>query len=404
MNRRDSTSADRRHIRARAFEPAVARRAIIVAISLCLGGCMTLPRQSFSLAEAVNASPPGFANVGFDEDSSALVDRLRKEVRPNADNEINVLALSGGGANGAYGAGVMYGWGETGARPDFQVVTGVSAGAPVAVFSFLGRSWDERLKSLYAGASTTHLLRSRGALGLLTPGFYSKATLASLVDHYADETLIQAVAAQHAKGRRLLVATTNLDTGRLIVWDMGAIAAHGGPQALTLFRQVLIAAASIPGLFPPSFISVQSGNQRFSEMQVDGQVSSGFSAIPHAILLARDPAAARANVKLFVLINGALDNRFDVTPDKTVPLVARALEIGERAALRSELIATTDYCRRNGLELKISQLPDGEQDRPLDFSARHVRKLFDDGVAAATTGSAWRTAEETAAIDPAGGR
>ena len=365
---------------------------------------MTIPRQSFSSAEAANATPPGFANVRFDEDSSALIDRLRKAVRPNAANEINVLALSGGGANGAYGAGVVYGWDQTDARPEFQVVTGVSAGAPVAVFSFLGRSWDERLKGLYAGTSTTHLLRSRGALGLLTPGLYSKAKLASLVDRYADESLVQAVAVEHAKGRRLLVATTNLDTGRLIVWDMGAIAAHGGPQALTLFRQVLVAAASIPGLFPPSFIPVESGGQQFSEMQVDGQVISGFSAIPHAILLASDPAAARVRVNLFVLINGALDSRFDVTPDKSVPLVARALEIGEKAALRSELIATTDYCRRNGLGLKISQLTDGEQDRPLDFSARHVRKLFDDGVTAAMTGSAWRTAEETAAIDPTGGQ
>jgi predicted acylesterase/phospholipase RssA len=380
-----------------------ARRGLAaMAVMLGLSGCVAIPRASFSPADAASASPPGFSDVRFDDDSSVLIDRLRKDVRPNAADEINVLALSGGGANGAYGAGVVYGWGQTGARPDFQVVTGISAGAPVAVFSFLGRSWDERLKSLYAGASTTHLLKSRGALALLTPGLYSKAKLASLVDQYADDALIQAVAAEHAKGRRLLVATANLDTGRLIVWDMGAIAAHGGPQALALFRQVLVASASIPGLFPPSFIAVESGAQRFNEMQVDGQVISGFSAIPHAVLLARDPTAAQVRVKLYVLINGALDSRFDVTPDKAVPLVARALEIGEKAALRSELIATTDYCRRNGLGLKISQLPDGERDRPLDFSARHVRELFDDGVAAAMTGSAWRTPEQTAAIDPSG--
>jgi hypothetical protein len=109
----------------------------------------------------------------------------------------------------------------------------------------------------------------------------------------------------------------------------------------------------------------------------------------------------RAN--LFVLINGALDSPFDVTPDKTLPLVARALEIGQRAALRSELIATADYCRRNGLQLRISQLPDSDQDRPLDFGAPHIRELLDDAVASAVSGSAWRTPEETSAIDPSGG-
>src|SRR5882724_7377034 len=111
--------------------PKTRPRFVLVAIMLSLGGCAAVPRESFSSAEAADASPPGFSDVRFDDGSSGLIDRLRKDVRPSAANEINVLALSGGGANGAYGAGVVYGWGQTGARPDFQVVTGISAGAPV---------------------------------------------------------------------------------------------------------------------------------------------------------------------------------------------------------------------------------------------------------------------------------
>jgi hypothetical protein len=403
MSRREQASAERRPILGPPFGLSAVRCAIVIAVLVCLSGCMTIPRQSFSSSEAANATPPGFANVRFDEDSSALINNLRKEVRPGPGGVINVLALSGGGSNGAYGAGVIYGWSKSGARPDFQLVTGVSAGAPLAVFAFLGPAWDERLKAAFAGDATEHLLQSRGLLGLLTPGLYSKARLTSLFDTYADDDLVRAVAAEHARGRRLLIATTDLDSERLTVWDMGAIAAHGGPEARKLFRDVMVASASIPGLFPPSFISVQSGDRQFREMQVDGQVVDGFLGVFHSILLARDHTDGRTS-RLYVLIDGALDSRFDVTPDRAVPIVARALAVGEKAALRSQLIATTDYCRRNGVGLRISQLADGDLDRPLDFHPRHVRELFEAGVAAARSGTAWRAPEEIAAIDPAGVR
>jgi hypothetical protein len=403
MSRQEPATAERWPILGRSFEPSAARCAIVIAILFCLCGCMTIPRQPFSSAEAANATPPGFADVRFDEDSTAFIDSLRKALRPDQAGVINVLALSGGGANGAYGAGVMYGWSKSGARPNFQLVTGVSAGAPLAVFAFLGPTWDERLKAVFAGGATEHLLQSRGLFGLLTPGLYSKDRLKSLFDEYAGDDLIRAVAAEHAKGRRLLVATTDLDSERLIVWDMGAIAAHGGPEARKLFRDVMVASASIPGLFPPSFIPLQSGDRQFSEMQVDGQVFDGFLGVFHPILLAHDRPGGPTS-RLYVLIDGMIDSRFDVTPDRTVPIVARALAVGEKAALRSQLIATTDYCRRNGVALRIGQLSDGRLDRPLDFHARHVRELFEAGVAAAMSGTAWRAPEEIAAIDPDGVR
>lgn len=184
---------------------------------------------------------------------------------------------------------------------------------------------------------------------------------------------------------------------------MGAIAAHGGPEARKLFRDVMVASASIPGIFAPSLITVQSGGRRFSEMQVDGQVVAGFLGVFHPLLLAHDHVDANP-LRLYILVDGALDSRFDVTPDKTVPIVARALAVGERAALRAELIATTDYCRRNGVGLRISQLTDAGMNRPLDFHAQHLRDLFDAGVAAAASGSAWRAPEDIPAIDPIGGR
>ncbi|HEX4183727.1 MAG TPA: patatin-like phospholipase family protein [Caulobacteraceae bacterium] len=374
------------------------------AVMLCVSACASLPRAGFSATEAADASPPGFANVLFDEDSPVLVEGLRRDVHPDATHQLNVLALSGGGANGAYGAGVLYGWSRAGDRPDFQVVTGVSVGALIATFAFAGSAWDERLRQAFDGAETAHILKGRGVLGLITPGLFSKARLTSLVDRYVDEDLIRAVAAEHAKGRRLLVATTNLDSERLVVWDMGAIAAHGGPEARRLFQQVLVASVGIPGIFSPSLISVETGGRRFSEMHVDGQVIAGFLAVFHSILLADEPIASREKLKLYVLVNGGLDGRFNVTVDQTIPVVARSLEAGAKAALRSELIATTDFCRRNGLELEISQLTNVAQDRPLDFGEGHVHQLFEEGVAASMAGSAWRTPDATPAIVASGSR
>jgi hypothetical protein len=162
MSRQQSASAERRPNHGRPFEPSAARCAIVIAVLVCLSGCMTLPRQSFSSAEAVGATPPGFDNVRFDEDSSALIRNLRTEIRPDSNGAINVLALSGGGSNSAYGAGVIYGWSKSGARPVFQLVTGVSAGAPLAVSAFLGSSLDEHLRAIFTGQTTEHLLTSRG--------------------------------------------------------------------------------------------------------------------------------------------------------------------------------------------------------------------------------------------------
>jgi hypothetical protein len=359
---------------------------------------VSLPQEGMFPVEGAKASPPGFSNVLFDEDSRALVDSLRRDVRPDAAHRVNVLALSGGVANGAYGAGVLYGWSQTGDRPDFQMVTGVSVGALVATLAFVGGPWDERLRQAFDGNETAHILKSRGVLGLLTPGFFSKTRLAKLIDRHVDDNLIRAVAAEHARGRRLLVATTNLDSERLAVWDMGAIAAHGGPEALELFRQVLVASVSIPGVFSPSLISVENGPRRFSEMHVDGRVLAGFLAVFHSIKLA--PVASCEKVKLYVLVNGCLDGRFSVTADHAIAIVARSVEAGAKAAMRSQLIATTDFCRRNGIDLEISRWPDGAQDRSMDFSEDHVHRLFEEGVAAAIAGSAWRSLEGTPAIEP----
>ena len=364
----------------------------VVLLSVALCGCVTLSREPFTAAQQAVASPAGFSHIRYTPDDPTLPDMLGRRLEPDAGGVVNVLAISGGGANGAFGAGLLYGWSRAGGRPQFQLVTGVSAGALAAPFAFLGSGWNEQLRQTYFGARVHHLLQSKGLLSLFTPGLYRKAPLDDLVRAYVTDDLIRAVAAEHAKGRRLLVATTNLDTGQLIVWDMGAIAAHRGPQARALFAQVLIASATAPGVFAPTMIKVQSDGRQFSEMHVDGETDSAFFAIPETLFLGARPVGPQYRSRLFILVNGRLDSQFAVTPRATVPILRRTIDATTKASIRSAMISTLEFCQRHDCDLSVASIPSTQTDDPLDFTDAHVQSLFSAGLAAGENGQAWKVA------------
>ncbi len=366
----------------------------LAAVSIAIGGCATVvQRVPFTASEQAAAAPVGFGRVRYAQDDPALAVLMERALKPNARGEVSALALSGGGANGAYGAGLIYGWARTGERPEFQIVTGVSTGALAAPFAFLGPAWDEQLRRAYFSDEIHHLLQSRGLLGLFGAGFYRKSPLEDLVRRYATDDLIRAVAAEHARGRRLLVATTNLDTEQLIVWDMGAIAAQGGPEARDLFAEVLIASASVPGVFPPTMIGVEAGGRRFAEMHVDGQAESPFFAITESLLLRRlaDP---RFRPRLFIIVNGPRESQFAVTDHAIIPILRRTVDTTSKASIRLALTTALDFCVHNGCDLRVSDLPTTEKNDVLDFGAGHIQSLFDAGQTAITTGQAWTSASQ----------
>ena len=335
--------------------------------------------------------PSGFGVVRYAQDSPELTKVLQQALKPNSQGEVNALALSGGGANGAFGAGVLTAWAAIGDRPEFQMVTGVSTGALTAPLAFLGDQGDQALKQAYLGPGVQRLLRSRGPMGLFTPGLYSRKPLVSLVRSYVTDDLLRQVAAEHAKGRRLLVASTNLDTEQLIVWDMGAIASHGGLAARDLFVSVLVASASVPGVFPPTLIDVDSDGHRFSEMHVDGQTQSAFFAVPTSVLLGVDKRVSTYPVHFYVIVNGQPDSLFAVTRHATLPILGRSFDAASKAATRDVLITTAEFCQHHGCTLRVSSMPVTETDDPLDFHKPHLQRLFDVGQAAERSGSAWRT-------------
>lgn len=368
----------------------------VLAGGLLLGACASGARTDFGLGERQGAYPVGFPHVRFsiedDEAARAVTRQLEQGVPRGADGHFDLIALSGGGANGAYAAGLINGWTARGDRPDFEVVTGVSTGALAAPFVFLGRDYDGALRDAYTGGAATHLLKGRGLGAFVGSGVFSGQPLRELIARYVDEALLAAVAVEHRKGRVLLVATTDLDAQRGVFWNMGAIAEQGGPGALALFRDVLAASASIPGVFPPVMIASQSAldGAIFEEMHVDGGVTNPFVALPQMLWSWNDADAVLRGGRIWVVVNGKAAPGFDVTRDAAPSVLRRSLETALMSNLRANLAANQQFAARNGLEYRTTAIPvEFEGADGLDFSAGAMAAVYELGRARAVSGEAW---------------
>ena len=373
--------------------------------SALLAGCVTTPRQMAPPTLIDAAIPDGFStNVrllsidrqGFLQQSPALL----KGIRHAADGSLDILALSGGGAGGAFGAGALVGLSRAHARPSFELVTGVSAGALIAPFAFLGPDWDTQLAEAFTGQASASLQRSplmSVASRLLFPqGFGRHDPLAALVDHYVSDAMIAAVAREWATGRRLIVATTDLDKQETVLWDMGAIAARGGAVARKLFRDMLVASASVPGVFPPVLIPVHEGGHRYEEMHVDGGVTTSLFAAPLIAQILPSDLRLLRGAHLYVIVNGQLVAAPITTRLSTPAILERSFSAQTTYKTRETLALTLGFAERYGLHLRVSEIPG---DYPfgsfIDFRPRHLRALFDYAAACAAQGRLWMTPEQS---------
>jgi len=324
-------------------------------------------------------------------DRAALFQQAFREGVPvGPDARLDFIALSGGGSNGAFTAGLMKGWTETGERPDFEVVTGVSTGALAAPFVFLGPDYDDELADAYTGGAAAGLLQPQGLAAVVGSGIYRAEPLRALVERYVDEALLAAVAAEYAKGRVLLVATTDLDSQRGVSWDLGAIATQASPEALALFRDVLIASASIPGAFPPVLIPSSNGGLAFEEMHVDGGVTTPFLAVPETLWSFREPSGTLRAARFYVVVNGRTNPSFDITRDTPQGVLGRSLDVLLRASLVTTLAGNRAFAEHNDLFFRYAALPDDYDASALDFSVESMTAVYEVGRQGAITGAAWR--------------
>ncbi|PZR35295.1 patatin-like phospholipase family protein [Caulobacter segnis] len=310
-------------------------------------------------------------------------------------DEFNILALSGGAAGGAYGAGVLTGLSKAGRRPDFAIVTGVSTGALIAPLAFLGSAWDERLTDAYVGGHAAELLSLRRLNSALGPSIFKGESLDRLVETFVDTEMVQAVAAEHLKGRRLLIATTNLDSQRAVVWDLGEIASRGGEGALKLFRTLLVASSSVPGIFPPKLIDVEVDARAHQEMHVDGGVAAPLFLMPDALLHWRNLGPRFRRGRVHVIVNTVLDPATQSTAPGVASIMSRSFDTMLRFSYRQALSLAAGFCTRHNLPLSVASIPNSfEGFNLLKFDTDMMRRIYDAGVEQATAGAAWTSAVE----------
>ncbi|MGY2049013.1 patatin-like phospholipase family protein [Methylobacterium sp. JK268] len=361
-----------------------------------IAACSSIPRAPYTAAEASVATIPGQATnirVWADAPASAFAEVGRAVATQK--EPFTYLALSGGGGDGAYGAGVLNGWTESGTRPVFSLVSGVSTGALIAPFAFLGPAYDPTLREIYTSGVASTLVQSPNPLNvLLGDGLFGDQRLRDLVGRYVSPELVAQVAEEHRKGRRLLVVTTNIDAQRAVIWDMGAIAAGGAPNSVELFRDVLTASASVPAVFSPMLIDAQAGNHGFQEMHVDGAVATPVFTLPESFLAQGVRVGSRrGRPTIYVVINGRIEPSFDLVENRALAIASRTLSTVGRARARAALTSTAAFSRRNGIGFNFTyidrRLPEVAAQQ--GFDTAYMRTLFNDGYEKARAGSVWES-------------
>lgn len=357
-------------------------------------------RRRLPAPSTATAQPKGFAGVrlSFKEAEASLeatADRLALPKRSLNGDEFNVLSISGGAAGGAYGAGVLVGLSEVGRRPRFGIVTGVSTGALLAPFAFLGSAWDRQLADAYIGGHAAEQFGLASLSGVLDGGLLSAESLDSLIAPFVDEALLEAVAVEHRLGRRLLVATTDLDSQRPAIWDMGEIACRGGPDAVRMFRLVLAASASLPGLFPPRIIRCEVEGEPFDELHVDGGVTAPLFILPEALLRWRRLGRRLRRGRVYVLVNTVIDPSPRTTAVSLPSVLIRSFDTMLRVSYRQALNVATTFCVGQNIPLSVASMTETGTSQlngaMLDFDTDSMRARFEAGRQAARSESFWQT-------------
>lgn len=365
-----------------------------IACLLLLIGCASGPR----LGEPLQASA-AFGAIQLFEDGqnpNLLPDKATisgdLELPKTSTPDHDVLVLSGGGSHGAFGAGMLVGWSASGKRPEFEIVTGVSTGALIANFAFLGSKWDDKLERFYTNISNEQIYINLGLEGFFEESLYDTGPLRKLIDGVVDQRMLDAIAAEHEKGRRLYVATTDLDAGQVVVWDMGGIAASNHPNRLELYRLILLSSAALPGLFKPVYIPGQQGRYH---MHVDGGVKAPI------LLRSFMVGGKKKRRTVYVLVNGKLSLTAGAPP---VDANFKDISLRSISELMRGLFYKTIYqgyvtTRNAGSKFKIAYLPDETPTgNSFEFDNKEMRRLFKVGHKMGEDPKSW--ADEPPRLEP----
>ncbi len=326
-------------------------------------------------------------------------DELQREFSGIMHQQHAYLAISGGGADGAYGAGVLVGWTALGTRPTFTMVTGVSTGALTAPFAFLGPDYDDDLKLLYTTLDSSSIFFRRSILSILRGDAVADNTpLLRMLERYVTDAMIADIAREYRKGRMLNIATTNLDAGRPVIWNIGRIANSGEPGAGQLIRQILLASAAIPGVFPPAYISVQAPDGRtYDEMHVDGGTSTQMFLYPTHTDFAqlRDALQIRGTPTAFVIRNSRINPTYSPVRPWLPEIAGRSISSLIRTQGIGDAYRIAANAQRDGVAVKMTWIPRHAPTDPGDafFDPAYMSALFEFGYQRVIEGTAWNAVD-----------
>lgn len=393
-------------MRSTAAKPFALTTAIIVSCFL-LTACMTTQRNT---AVPVNsrtvARIPGIPNARFYTDQLNEIMQEQAEALVREANFKGVkkggvirktygLTLSGGADNGAFGAGLLVGWSKHGDRPEFKLVTGISTGALIAPFAFLGSKYDDKLAQVYTTLDKTKVYRERllpvaalaqDALSDTDPLYYT-------ISSYLDENLLNELAAEYNKGRLLVIQTTDLDAGRPVIWNIGAIAASGRPESLTLIRKILLASAAIPAAFPPVMFDVEINGEKHQELHVDGGAVSQSFLAPAKLNLSKALGIAgyrHEGFGVYVIRNGKLHTEWSEVGKKTLSIAQRAVNVLTNYSGVSDLYKIYMITKASGSDFNLAYIPDDYSDKhEEEFDPAYMNNLFYFAYEKAAKGYSW---------------
>jgi predicted acylesterase/phospholipase RssA len=369
-------------------------------------GCVSVPKRNPPPAVdvAYEAEIPGLPNARFwGDEPPPWADRwyemTTEEARALAPEVVGIrhtyLAISGGGAKGAFSAGLLNGWTDSGDRPEFQVVTGISTGALIAPFAFLGPEYDDVIKEVYTTVSTEQIVKKRNLINTFrSDAAASTEPLQALLEKYVDEAVMEAIAAEHRKGRALFIGTTNLDALRPVIWRIGPIADSGHPDALKLIRQILLASAALPLAMPPVLIEVEAGGQRYDELHVDGGVASQVFLYPMRIDWDRvlEVLAVPERPRVYVIRNSKLDPDWKATKNKLFSIMGRSTSSLIRTQGIGDLYQIYLATLKDELDFHLAFIPkDFDETAEESFDPVYMQKLYDLGYGMAKSGYPWIT-------------
>ena len=306
----------------------------------------------------------------------------------------NVLCLSGGGAYGAFTAGVLVGWSASGRRPEFDVVTGISTGAIIAPLAFLGPKYDDRIRSFYTDISNEAIFRRRTVRGIFSEALADNTPLADRLDAELTPQIISELAEAHRAGRRLYIGTTELEGKRFVVWDIGAIAMQCGESGRTLIRQILLGSSAIPGFFPSSQIAVTVDGKPFKERHGDGGASEAIFFRPpwHPDAGVRGNVSRLAGTNVWCVVAGKLYADPAPLKARSLSIVASSVSAVIYAQNRGDLRRIYAACVLTGMNYNQTAIPP-EFDAPkssTNFDAEPLGKMFAEGYRLASGPDAWR--------------